>query len=1082
MFILHQANRMEALFDELVELTATPLAYVLRPETILVQSQGMARWLSLELARATGISANLECPFPASFIWQMLAASAGLAGPSPYEPETMRWSVMELLSAMRDTPGFAPVSAYLRGEGKDLKRYQLAGRVAALLDQYLVHRPEWIEAWSGGGDLVQYPVLEGDEGWQAAIWRALLDRHGPIHRVALLRHFSEGLAQGDGARLDLPERISLFGIPALPASQLRFFAALGEHIDVHLFLLCPSGQFWADLASRRELVRAGLRHGSLDLTEDLHLDEGCQLLMGLGGLGRDFQALLQEVEIQPGLEHFADPGEGRLLHLVQSGLNAALKQPALADASLYSADQSIQIHAAHSPMREVEILHDRLLDLLARQPELEADDILVMVPEISTYAPLVEAVFSDPADEGTRLPFSIADRGGSGPLVKGFFDLLQLVISRSPVTQVLALMEQEPVRDGFAITAEEMELIRAWVMAVGINWGLSSEHRGRFGVPEERVGTWRTGLDRLLLGLLAPGGGATLIHGLLPADLLEAGQGAALAKLLNFFEAVTELEAVAEEKRTLAEWRETLSGLFDRFFDTAERYHGERQRIRTALDDLVQVSALAGAREPLPLEVVRVALEQRLASAMGNFLCGRITFCQMVPMRSIPFRVICLLGMNDNAFPRQERPPGFDLMAGQHRPGDRSRRDDDRYLFLETILSAREILYLSYVGMNAANAPVPPSVVVSELLDHLASRLGLDPARCEERFVTRHPLQPFSRRYFDGQLFSYSGEQQSIAASLAQGKPFDGLFGEESALATEPITAIDLDDLIRFFEHPVRALLRNRLGLYLDERDEQPAERECFSVDALQGYQLMSELTAKALSEEALADLCPIAQLKGEVSLGMAGRYQYEECREQAEELAERLRELRGSEPLAPMAVSLDLDGVLLSGVLDGLWPTGQFLYRPGKIKAMKQSDLLRTWIRHLVLCAVSPDESQATTFVYRDNLWHYPFCPEARAELLTLAALYQAGQGRPVALLPKSSLAYAQKLWGAKGGTEEQALAAARTTWQDGDYLGEAESRDPYLAAVYGDRDPLAECGPYGFAEVAARVLAPALRWGRKI
>lgn len=1081
MFILHQANRMEALFDQLVELTATPLAQVLRPETILVQSQGMARWLSLELARATGISANLECPFPASFIWQMLAAAEGLSGPSPYEPETMRWSVMELLAAMRGEPGFAPVATYLRGEGLELRRYHLAGRVAALIDQYLVHRPEWIEAWSAGGDPVGYPLAR-DEGWQAAIWRTLLDRHGPIHRVALFRRFLEGLNQGGGAGLDLPERISLFGIPALPASQLRFFAVLAEQIDVHLFLLGPSGQFWADLASRRELVRAGLRHDSLDLTADLHLDEGCQLLMGLGGLGREFQALLQEVEIQPGLERFVDAGEGCLLHLVQSDLNAALKRPPVSDAALYDTDQSIRIHAAHSPMREVEILHDRLLDLLTRQPELEADDILVMVPEIGTYAPLVEAVFSDPADQGIRLPFSIADRGGSGPLVKGFFDLLQLVVSRSPVQQVLALMEQGPVRVGFSITSEEMELIRAWVMAVGINWGLSAEHRGRFGVPEERVGTWRTGLDRLLLGLLAPGDGATLIHGLLPADLLEAGQGPALAKLLNFFEAVTELATVAEARQSLAGWRETLSGLLDRFFDPAERYHGERQRIRSALDDLVQVSTLARAQEPLPLEVVRVALEERLATAMGNFLCGRITFCQMVPMRSIPFRVICLLGMNDSAFPRQERPPGFDLMAGHHRPGDRSRRDDDRYLFLETILSAREILYLSYVGMNAANAPVPPSVVVSELLDHLGGRLGLDPAACEARFVTRHPLQPFSRRYFDGQLFSYSSEQQGIAAALSRDLPFKGLFGEEGALATAPVTSIDLDDLIRFFEHPVRSLLRNRLGLYLDERDEQPAERECFSVDALRGYLLMSELTAKALSEEALEDLCPIAQLKGEVSLGMAGRYQYEGYHQQAAELAERLRALRGAEALPPMAISLDLDGVLLSGDLDGLWPSGQFLYRPGKIKAMRQSDLLRTWIRHLVLCAAAPDESRTTTFVCRDNLWQYPFCPEARAELLTLVALYQVGQGRPVPLLPRSSLAYAQRLWGAKGGTEEQALAAARACWQDGDFLGEGECRDPYLAAVYGDRDPLAESGPHGFEEVAARVLAPALRWGRKI
>jgi len=961
----------------------------------------------------------------------------------------------------------------------------LAGRVASLLDQYQVHRPQWIEAWSAGRVTGHTPA-EGGEGWQAAVWQGLLARQGPNHRVALWQRFRERFAAEAGCDLDLPERISLFGIPALPQSQLQFFAMLAESIDVHLFLLSPSGHFWADLASRKELVRAELKHGALDPETDLHLDEGGQLLMGLGRLGREFQDLLQEHPVQPGLEHFVDPGEGSLLTLIQSDLNWALRRSPLdlgPDRETLLADQSIRIHAAHSPMREVEILHDQLLHLLATRPGLEADDILVMVPEIGRYAPLVEAVFSDPAGEGTRLPFTIADRAGGGPLGKGFFDLLDLLASRAPVRQVLAFLEQEPVWEGLGLNAEDLGLIRAWVVEVGVNWGLSAEDRASFGVPAEGVGTWRNGLDRLLMGLLAPGDGQTLIHGLLPADLLEAGQGPLLAKLLNFVEALTELTTAVRSSRPLAQWRDLLSTTLTRFFAPGERYHWERQKIRAALDDLVQVSTLAGFDEPLPLEVVRVALEKRLATAMGNFLCGRITFCQMVPMRSIPFKVICLLGMNDNAFPRQERSPGFDLMAGRHLAGDRSRRDDDRYLFLETLLSAREVLTLSYVGMNSTNTPVPPSVVVSELLDHLAARLGLSPERCEARLVTRHPLQPFSRRYFDGELRSYSQTQQAVAKGLSAGEPWPGLFGQGVALACEPLTEVAVDELIRFFVHPVRTLLRSRLSLFLDEQDDLAAERERFSLSALDSYQLMSELTDHSLREAAQgSDLCPIVQLRGEVALGMAGRCQFEACQQEALALAQRLRLLRGQVPLPPRAFTLDLDGVTVSGVLDGLWPSGHYLYRPGKVGSMNLGDLVRAWIRHLCLSVIAPDEGWPTTFLYRDGGWRYPFFPEARATLLSLIDLYRFGQARPLPLLPKASLAYARKLWTGKGGDADQALAAAQAAWEDGDFFGGSEQEEPYLAMVYGDGDPLSEAGPYGFQEVAARVLAPALQWGGKL
>ena len=1076
MFTLHQSNHMEHLFAQLAALIDAPMAEILAPEIVVVQSQGMARWLSLELARSQGVCANLDFPFPAAFIWRLFEHSFATHGPSPYEPEVMRWSLMELLTSERQKPGFGQVTAYLQGVGPELRRYHLAGRIAHLFDQYLGFRPDWIKAWSAG---------EGDH-WQATLWRKLMARHGSWHRVAMFDQFAELIKAGAELPCPLPERISIFGIPSLPPSQLECFALLAERIDVHLFLLTPSRHYWSDLANRKEMSRAEISQQGLDLYADLHLEEGCPLLMGLGGLGKEFQALLQNFDFQTGLEAFVEASPATVLGLVQHDLNAATRQPVLARVQsdlLIANDHSILVHVAHSPMREVEILHDQLLDLLANHADLEADDILVMMPEIDRYAPFIEAVFADPSDEGRRLPFAIADRTVPGPLLRAFSSLLDLLSSRLALSQVVSFLEQEPVMSGFGISGEDIVQIRAWLREAGVTWGLSAKHRGRFGVPPESIGTWRAGIDRLFLGFLTPGDGRRLVNGLLPGDVLESGQAGTLTSFANFFESLCALVEHAQQPRSMVEWREILISASATFFGTDEVYHQERQHLFATLDGLARSSALAGNEEALPLEVAVVAIKQGLAAPAGNFLsCGRITMCQLAPMRSIPFAVICLLGMNDSVFPRQERQLGFDLMTKSRRPGDRNRRDDDRYLFLETILSARRALYISYVGMNSSNGPVPPSVVVSELLDHLASRLGLSPQQCEARFVTRHPLQPFSRRYFTGELFSYSVQDQALAATLGSVTLWPGLFARGNALPVAPRTEVALDDLIRFFEHPVRAMLQNRLGLYLDERDDQAADRERFSLDGLDNYALTWALLREALADNQQGlDLCTVGQIRGELALGDTGRCQYEPLRQQAVALADRLIALRGKGPLPPQEVRIAIDGTMLIGELNDLWENGQVLCRPGKVKKVSYVDVIRSWIKHLALCASSQRDWGQTIFLYRDGLRRYPYVANAGETLQGLLELYQLGQGWPLPLFPKTSLAYAGKMWSGRGERGDQAMTAAAMSWNEGDYVSGPERCDPYLSAVYGDRDPLVETGEYSFAEVACLVLAPALQTARE-
>lgn len=1087
MFILHQSNRLEVLLDQLLTMLATPLAEVMAPETVIVQSQGMARWLSLMLAEKQGICANLDCPFPASFIWRLFTAldRAKLAAPSPYEPEALLWSIMEIIGRLLEHPAFGEVKAYVNRQGPELRRYQLASKVAALFSQYLIQRPEWIRAWGAGSG----PPLENEAmNWQAVIWRELLARHGQTHRVALFDAMRAYPAAELLVRISLPERLSLFGIPALPQAQLAVFSHLSQAVDVHLFLLTPSQHYWGDLAGKKELARAALTDKSLDPVADLHLEEGCPLLTGLGRLGRDFQSLLLSLDEVAEEAAFVDPGTDTLLTLIQSDILAGLRGEALPEnlARRYPPDSSLQIHAAHSPLREVEILYDQLLDLLQDNLELEARDILVMVPDISTYAPMIDAVFLQQAEPGRSIPFSIADRHSPGAIATIFFELLTLAGSRAEVNQVLAVLAQEPVRSQFGFSAAEMTALQTHLARAPIHWGLDGAHRQRFGVPPQEVGSWQHGLDRLLLGYLMPGDEARLFAGILPYDLLEGSDGELLGKLLHFHQALGALAEQCRHRYPLGQWQDLLHGVLATFVGSREEDHRQLQKIRSAITALAIDAETAGFGEQISLEVVSAALREKLTPAFDqDFLSGRVTFCQLVPMRSIPFKVICLLGMNDNAFPRAARAVGFDLMEKDRRPGDRDRRDDDRYLFLETLLSARQTLYLSYVGLNDRDhRQAPPSVVVSELLEYLGQRLAWSREQVAA-LVRRHPLQPFSRRYFSGELFSYSPPNREIAGRLGANQVFGGLFAEPGARLAAPAQAgpelpeVAIADFIRFFEHPVRFLLRNRFDLLLDDYFDRPEARECFSLDSLDKYQLALALTERELAGSAPEQQQLIIQKRGELPVGRGGGYYYHQVRREVLGFAEAIKKARGAEELEALPISLPCGPLRLSGSLSGLWAAGLCLYRPGLAKNIGYRGLIGAWIRHLLLNAAATEAPRQTHYVFRDTCLGFAPYAEASQELARLAEIFVAGQSQPLPLFPRSSYAYAQTIWGSKAETDlsARALAQAEDLWRRGDFLGAApEKEDPYLAAAFGEADPFLNQGPLGFAETAELVLSKAI------
>ena len=772
--------------------------------------------------------------------------------------------------------------AYLH-KADALERYQLAGEIATTLDQYLVYRPDWIEQWESGAG----------EHWQAALWRKLATGQSP-HRARLHQAFIAKVKTLQQRPAGIPARLACIGIASLPATYLEALYLLARLCDIHLYLLDPCRQYWGLVQAEREIAR----HVQEADVEALYLETGNRLLASWGRQGRDFQHLVAEIDAQP-VELFEPVPEDSVLHCLQADIldlhnrgrnhdvcNFDTISHALPATPLNPDDVSLQVHVCHSPLREVEVLYDQLLDLFQRDPALKASEVVVLTPDIEAYAPAVRAVFGTGEHE-QRIPFGITDRPlwAESPVADVFLKLLALPGSRFAVNQVMTLLEAPVIHRRFGLNEVDLPLLTGWLRATTVRWGIDADNRAALELPPTAEHTWQAGLKRLLLGFALPVEGRRLYEDILPFDAIEGEQVRIMGHLQHFTRQLFSLNTRLDGEHPIAVWRQRLQQVLDDFIAIAEEHRHEWDTLRAALEELEQNATLAGFDKPAPLAVVRAWLERRLTDYHGveSFLSGGVTFCTMVPMRSIPFRIVCLLGLNHDTYPRPQRPLDFDLMVRHPRRGDRSRRQEDRYLFLEALLSAREVLYLSYVGNNIRdNSVIPPSVLLSELLDYI--RQGFYPAGDPEGdpldlIVTRHPLQAFSRRYFGRQgksehsrLFSYS--QLLCAAARDQGRGnLDGrpLFIQPLPEPEDEYRQLDFQNLIHFYRNPTRYLLQNRLQLKLREGEEILATREPFLLEKFADRTIRQELLNRQLEGQTPGMILPLIRAQGLLPHGQIG-------------------------------------------------------------------------------------------------------------------------------------------------------------------------------------------------------------------
>ncbi|MGD9764515.1 MAG: exodeoxyribonuclease V subunit gamma [Candidatus Binatia bacterium] len=1078
MFV-HRSNRAEELVDALTELVSTPLADPFAPETIAVPGLGMARWLSLELARRLGVWANPAFPFPRKLIDAVATAALGSPPEAAalYAPETLVWAVADELPRHLGSPSFAPLRGYLDGDDRGRKRQQLAARVADLFDQYAVFRPDMVIGWEGGAE---------PDDWQAVLWRALVARLGRFHPAARARDLLAALRAGRAPAAPFPSRISLFGLSTLPPLYVQILAALAQVVELHLFVLSPTDGYWGDLLDARRARRLLATSGDA-AAPDQYVDVGHPLLASLGRVGREFAAVLEAEADYDGRDRYAPPPGASALAMLQADILALQDRggsrpgdpPRL---QLAADDDSIAFHACHSPMREVEVLHDQLAALLDADPSLQPHDIAVMAPSIDAYAPLIEAIFTSP--DRPPIPFRTADRGARArdEVLDALLRALELLDGKLPASALLDLLALDPVRARFDIAAEELERMRRWIARAGVRWGADARHRVEEGLPPTDEGTWHFGLRRLLLGYALPEEEDALCAGVRPCGEVEGGDARLLGRMAAFAELLMRARETLSAPRSPADWRAELGAFLAALVAQTPANTYQHEAILTALDALAGRAADAGFTGVADLWTMRRLLEREVAegAAPRGFLTGAVTVCELVPMRSIPFRVVCAIGLNDGVFPRTRRPLGFDRIAASPRPGDRSPREDDRYLFLEVLLSARERLLITYVGQRVSdNVPVPPSVVVSELRDAIDRAFIVTGGAASAALTVRHPLQPFSPRYFtpehEPRLFSFAAAHcrgaRALVAPPGAAAPF-----VRGPLAPEPIATVDLEALIGFLENPSRAFLRDRLELVFSRDQELLDDATPVELNALERWAIGDKLLDRARAGADLESTWARLRAEGGLPLGAAGRAQFEAIAPVAAEIAGIAARLRNGSAQR-REVDLSIGDVRLAGEIADVDPHGGLVVT--QYSRLGRRHELRLWVRHLALCAASDRPIESTLVGCQEKkdapaTVRFAAVADARAQLAELLALYAEGLRRPLPLFACASRAYAAQLRGKK---PENALNAAADAFSS-DQHNRGDAADAYVAQLYPD---LPECLRSGaaseeFARLAVAVYGPLL------
>ena len=1208
MLYLYRSNLIENLSIFLsANLKLNPLSDPLAKEYVVVGSRGMEQWLKRRLSEDMGIVSNVEFPFPTAHLGETLEKLTATQDDAcdeessrAWSPDALMWSIVNALPELIHDENFQPLLDYLGtdpersteiiSDGNQLaesmrkhitrKELGLCRQIADLFDRYITYRPDWAVQWSQGktGRSPTMPA-QHEYPWQPLLWKSVEEQLGDkqAHIATRLTRLGTSAPEDAVAQLGY-SRLSIFGTPSIPKSYLQILAELAKLIDVHLYILCPSDKYWGDLKNSREKAKQHLSDRvafSGALREEM--PDGNPLLLSLGRVARDFQTLLLDLDpkdltsdpdtlkgYHQEVDVFVDPLEAEehreatsagacpsaLAHLQSDIFKLAHPKKALEETEreLVLNDDSIQIHSCHSPTRQVEVLKEALFHLLDRHTHLQPRDIVVMTPDIETYATLIRAIFDEGKESqstktswgpvgGPRLPYQLADLSlrRLNPVADALMRVLELATARVEATAVLDLLALEPVQRCFNIEPDDLTTIQTWLDETGIRWGINAKHRQEdHEQPQDVTNTWQFGLEKLALGVTMANEDTFVTSTdpsfddprtqrlVTPFDDIEGSKTELLGNFLAFTTALFSHIETMQKPCSIDTWVERLKAAITDLTLTPQKASFLTRRVRDVIDALESDAKRAECSIPVSLSALKNYLDGRfeVEATRQKQSGGAITFGGLLAVRSIPYKVVVLLGMDDGTFPRSPTMPRFDLTSHKPRVGDRDPRDEDRLLLLEAILSAREHLMVFYSGRNVrSNAKQEPATPIAELFDVINQSYSHESQSPVEWMTTQHPLQPFSPENFlaqptmaseaiDGDKpgkkpWSFNQNHFEAASSILstpQRRP--DFFKTSDTTTLEVSMEIDLERFTKTILQPVRSLFKNKdgLNLNLDDYSSLLDDREPINLDSLEGWKIAEKLIEQsqdATHSASQATLLEQTRADGTLPLGTPGRLVFNERYEAVQAGVKKFKAITENKTLCdPLALDLELQhdkaSTRLKGQLTNCWDQSLVYLYNGKDKPKRR---LVPWIAYLAATAQDPDaiEDAHIILCYWDDKTSEPVTKhfimklkgddrqqQAQSILKQMFDWYLKAQKQPIPLVENTSHEFgsyfhtifkASDFQGSYPELDEKqedkmkkGMNKTSKKWKQEGFGGQGDSgegTDPHLALVWPEDAPFSPSDP---------------------
>jgi exodeoxyribonuclease V gamma subunit len=1042
---LFLSNRLESLAEALIARISRQPPHPLQPDTVVVQNRGMTRWLNLQIAELAGIQMNTRYLYPGNLIEQLISAVDPLAecNIQAFSQNPLFWRIYLNLPKWSSHNKASVLKRYLEADSESLgfmRRYQLAKQIARHLHELQTYRPYLLLEWA----------KEKEPGnWRSLIWKSLVRSTKDSSPPNLFDQFGKVVGNLKSRPSAWPESLHIFAISSLPPIYTELLKQAARWMPVSIYLTQPSPLYWGDQLSRKSQLKKA--------TDSEVPNEGHLLLGNLGKQGQDFLNVLIDAEVftSDATEYFSEPKADSLLSQIQSDLYH-ITVPERPKTKIQNI-AGVEIHACHSPRREIESLKDQLLFRFEQDPKLTPDQIIIMAPDIEAYSASIRSVFGNPQQKPQDfIPYSIADYGtrSSSMAAHAFLSFLELLECRLTSNEVLNFLSIPVMSERFDLKEDDWSRLRTWIKDTNIRWGIDSEHRKKSTGIAFVEYSWKQGIEQLVSGYLIHPDEISDLKEMLPYQDMEGTAISLLNRFLEFWNFIEFQQRLASTVQEATDWFESLREIIMYLFQGNDALIEETQHLLSLLAELEKESQSTTDKLPLTLKIIRGILEDRLSQdyRAGSYFSGTVTFCSLMPMRNVPAKFIGLIGMNENAFPRQDSKSEFTTFPDGPKPGDRSRRMDDRYLFLESLLSAREHLYISYSGIDSQTLKEQPSsIVVEELLDSLDEYYQFPEDRSARKsLVKKEPLQAFSPSYFDStKTISYSKENLDAAKSLVSANVrLQGLNPHASAhKAIEVPKTLPWENFLRFFKSPCRYWLNNHLEIGFPYTEETLEEVEPIESDSLINYHWGNFLleNPELLSGEnqyLLKNTLPVGALKTTA---------LEKLLPTAKQIiTERNRICTGNRH--SVQINLRLNHCNLEGHIKEVSDNKYVKVRFGKIRPV---DVLSTWIEHLCLSAATNQKQLSTHFIGTNETLSMNPVSNPLDCLHSLESLFLRGGQSPLPFFPATSYAFAKaKL--------HPSPRARSTPWEsakgifmqnpEGRYGRSGEAYDDYIKLCFPD------------------------------